>query len=339
MGLRGRRGIVVVTTARWHWTPDTAWRGDVLLVDEAWQMTYADLGALGAVADQVVLVGDPGQIAPVVAADTSRWDTWPAGLHRPAPALTAAFPDQITHLRLPRTWRLGPQTTALIQPTFYPDLPFGSARPDRHVSVRGDRLPEITSTPVTTVSGPSDPAIAAAAAEQVHDLLDGGQVHSDGTTRALTPDNIAVVVPHVGQAAVIAAHLAHIPGILIGTANQAQGLEKRRRGRRPPPRRVPGGSALRGRAVGRAWGPRAPGRARVRDVARARTGTATADSPGGLGCQRSAGAVPAAARACFGSAQRWLIQSRTSVAMSAGTAAAFLVGCAWSVSRSWRSIS
>ena len=47
---------------------------DVLLVDEAWQCTYADLGALGALARQVVCVGDPGQVAPVVTGSTARWE-------------------------------------------------------------------------------------------------------------------------------------------------------------------------------------------------------------------------------------------------------------------------
>jgi hypothetical protein len=60
-------------------------------VDEAWQMTYADLGGLDPLSAQVVLVDDPGQIAPVVTGDTSRWDGWAAGPQRAAPdALTAA---------------------------------------------------------------------------------------------------------------------------------------------------------------------------------------------------------------------------------------------------------
>ena len=36
-------------------------------------MTYADLGGLGPLSAQVVLVGDPGQIAPVVTGDSRRW--------------------------------------------------------------------------------------------------------------------------------------------------------------------------------------------------------------------------------------------------------------------------
>ena len=80
----------------------------------------------------MVLVGDPGQIAPVVTGDSRRWQHWAAGPQRAAPeALLAAYPEAVTRLRLPCTWRLGPETTALIQPAFYADLPFRSARPPR----------------------------------------------------------------------------------------------------------------------------------------------------------------------------------------------------------------
>ena len=103
-------------------------------------MTYADLGGLGPLSAQVVLVGDPGQIAPVVTGDSRRWRDWSAGPQRAAPeALLAAYPDSVTRLRLPHTWRLGPLTTALIQPAFYADLPFDSVRPPRHVELDGTR--------------------------------------------------------------------------------------------------------------------------------------------------------------------------------------------------------
>jgi hypothetical protein len=35
-----------------------------------------------------------------------------------------------------------------------------------------------------------------------------------------------VITPHVEQASAVAARLADVPGVLIGTANQAQGLER-----------------------------------------------------------------------------------------------------------------
>ena len=107
-------------------------------------MTYADLGGLGPLSAQVVLVGDPGQIAPVVTGDSRRWRDVPAGPQRAAPeALVAAYPESVTRLRLSSSWRLGPQTTALIQPAFYADLPFTSARPPRHIQLDG-ALPELS---------------------------------------------------------------------------------------------------------------------------------------------------------------------------------------------------
>src|SRR4051794_10143300 len=37
------RGVVVATTARWLWVNERDFTADVCVVDEAWQMTYADL--------------------------------------------------------------------------------------------------------------------------------------------------------------------------------------------------------------------------------------------------------------------------------------------------------
>jgi hypothetical protein len=222
------RGVVVATTARWLWVHERDFTADVCIVDEAWQMTYADLGGLGPLSAQVVLVGDPGQIAPVVTGDARRWQHWAAGPQRAAPeALLAAYPEAVTRLRLPCTWRLGPCTTALIQPAFYADLPFVSARPPRHVLLAGRALPELSPRLVPTRAGPGDPGLAAAAADRVRELLaDGLVVDEAGTRRALASGDLAVITPHVEQASAVAARLADVPGVLIGTANQAQGSER-----------------------------------------------------------------------------------------------------------------
>jgi hypothetical protein len=172
-------------------------------------------------------VGDPGQIAPVVTGDARRWDNWAAGPQRAAPdALVAAYPDAVTRLQLDRTWRLGPQTTALIQPAFYAELPFISVRPPRHVGLDGTVLPELSTLVVTPWAGPGDPLVAAAAADRARELLAGGVVSDGGIERRLEPAEIAVITPHVEQASAVAARLADLPGILIGTANQAQGSER-----------------------------------------------------------------------------------------------------------------
>jgi hypothetical protein len=219
---------VVATTARWLWVNEHDYAADVCIVDEAWQMTYADLGGLGPLSAQVVLVGDPGQIAPVVTGDSRRWQNWPAGPQRAAPeALVAAYPGSVTRLHLSSTWRLGPQTTALIQPAFYANLPFTSARTPRHVVLGGAALPELENRPVTPLGGHGDPLIVATAADRVRQLVSCGLlVDSSGSCQALQPTDVAVITPHVEQAAAVAARLADMPGVLIGTANQAQGLER-----------------------------------------------------------------------------------------------------------------
>jgi hypothetical protein len=222
------QGTVVATTARWLWVNERDYAADICIVDEAWQMTYADLGGLGPLSAQVVLVGDPGQIAPVVTGDSRRWRDVVSGPHRAAPdALVAAYPDAVTQLRLNASWRLGPQTTALIQPAFYADLPFTSARPPRHIEFDGDALPELSTRFVTPLAGPGDPILATAAADRVRELLTAGFVVDEhGNPQPLEPHAVAVITPHVEQASAVAARLADVPGVLIGTANQAQGLER-----------------------------------------------------------------------------------------------------------------
>jgi AAA domain len=225
--LHRKQSVVVATTARWLWVKESDYTADVCLVDESWQLTYADLGALGPLSDQVVLVGDPGQIAPVVTGDARRWQTWATGPQRAAPeALLAAYPNAVTRLQLCHTWRLGPQTTALIQPTFYAELPFTSVRPPRHIALHRAVLSELSVRLVAPLGGPGDPAIAAAAADRVRELLGGGQVVAGLEEAPLQPDQVAVITPHVEQASAIAARLADLPSVLIGTANQTQGLER-----------------------------------------------------------------------------------------------------------------
>ncbi len=220
-------GVVIATTARWLYANPSDLACDLMIVDEAWQATYADLGALGAFAPQIVCVGDPGQIEPVVTGQTRRWADDPAGPHRPSPAaLLAAHRDAVSVVTLKHTWRLGADTTALIQPAFYPGLPFTSRRPPEHLTTSGgQQTPEVTYRPLTCPSGPTDPNLLTACANRVRELL----THSLTTptdTRPLRPEDVAVICSHVAQAAVVRALLADLPSVLIGTANQLQGMER-----------------------------------------------------------------------------------------------------------------
>lgn len=220
-------GILIGTTARWLYGDPSVLACDLLIVDEAWQATYADLGALGAFAGQVVCVGDPGQIDPVVTGNTDRWRTRPDGPHLPAPdALLAAHGDAVGVVALRHTWRLGPDTTALIQPAFYPTLPFTSKRPPEHITgTDGTVLPELAHRLVGALGGPSDPALTAACAERARDLIGTTYTTGDGS-RLVEDTDLAVVCAHVSQSAAVRAMLADVPGVLVGTANQLQGLER-----------------------------------------------------------------------------------------------------------------
>lgn len=225
---RHRPGVTIATSARWQWLDE---RFDVLVCDEAWQLTFADLGSLGILAPQVFMVGDPGQIAPVVTADVSRWAFSPVGPQQPAPtALLATYDndDHFVSLRLPHTYRLGPTSATIVSAACYPDMPFVSApdRPARNLLTGAQMAPEMTTVSTTGRGGPLDPTFADTAANRVRDILDAGLLLDGGTERPVTGEDIAVVTPHVAQAAAVAARLADIAGVTIATINQAQGAER-----------------------------------------------------------------------------------------------------------------
>lgn len=219
--------VRVATKSKWLFSEPEKLRADVLIVDEAYQAPYGDVCALGSMASQIVCVGDPGQIDPVITGDTSRWATSPTGPHVPAPfALAAAHPSLVNTVKLRYTWRLGPDTTAMVSSRFYPSLPFTSRRPAEHLSKRGHALPELSHRQIRVANGHTDSALIRAAVNRVCELIDDVDLTTAAGTRHLTEDDVAVVVPHVPQAAAVRAMLAQYPGVLVGTADALQGLER-----------------------------------------------------------------------------------------------------------------
>jgi hypothetical protein len=82
--LPGHEAIVVSTAAKWSMI-ELADPFDVLFIDEAWQMSWCAFMPLQQVAPRFVLIGDPGQIPPVVPIPAERWETSPRAPHHPAP--------------------------------------------------------------------------------------------------------------------------------------------------------------------------------------------------------------------------------------------------------------
>ena len=74
--------------------------------------------------------------------------------------------------------------------------------------------------------GTADPHVILAATQTVRDLVTGAAVATPDGTRLIEAADVAVIAPHVEQAALAAAGLADLPDVFVGTINQAQGLQR-----------------------------------------------------------------------------------------------------------------
>lgn len=109
---------------------------------------------------------------------------------------------------------------------FYPDLPFTSRRPHEYLSAPdGIPLPEVTAHPVPVTAGPGDRALTGTCADLARALLDTTLTTTEGT-RPVEPPTLPSSPAHVSQASAVRALLADLPDVLVGTANQLQGMER-----------------------------------------------------------------------------------------------------------------
>ena len=199
---------------------------DILIVDEAYQATFADVAAAARGAGQILLVGAPGQIGPVVTANTAPWAHLKAAPHHRSPEVFLKR-DDATVLTLDATYRLGKEGAAAIAPLY--DFEFESLRPDRHIEVAGDVLPEIVSVEIETKSSPYNIDTLRTVANLADDMSRNTYVTFDdegNEVRAeLRQRDVCVVVAHKAQESAIAAILEErqLGGITVGTADSLQG--------------------------------------------------------------------------------------------------------------------
>lgn len=202
---------------------------DLMVFDEAYQATYADVMAAADSADQVVMVGDPGQIGPVVTQNTSAWDDMASAPHKRAPEVFSLRDDAIT-LQLDATYRVGQQTVDAIAPLY--GFPFVSKRPDRHlVRPDGTALPEIASTRIAPADSVSDLSMLKTIANLATSMV-GSTVHAtddngDPVTTEVTARDVAIVVSRSVMASNLQAILRSTghEGVTVGTADKLQGGE------------------------------------------------------------------------------------------------------------------
>lgn len=102
---------------------------DLLIVDEAYQLPWKEMMPLCDTATRLLLVGDPGQLLPIVRVDPARFEAAPNKVHWPAPRELLRLHPALRQINLPATWRFPQDTVDFVQPAFYPSLPFVSGAP------------------------------------------------------------------------------------------------------------------------------------------------------------------------------------------------------------------
>jgi hypothetical protein len=236
---------VVAPAAKWAYASG-AWQ--LAIIDEVHQMRSDALLRIADRYEQLLAVGDPGQLNPFTTGDESLVRGLPLG-----PIETAAATLRTTHphdvLQLPVSWRLTPAAARLVSKAFYVDQ-FQAATPPgfRRVDLRGaeadtaedEALDAASRSGWALIELPearlrrTDPAVVSTISTVVQRLLTrGGATHDGDTHRVISPASVAVGVAHRNQRSAVQAeldsHLAAIginPGsVVVDTANRLQGRQ------------------------------------------------------------------------------------------------------------------
>lgn len=237
--------VVIANAARWSWSDTTLFAPfDLQIVDEAFQLPDYRFQQIAGLARRLVLVGDPGQIPPVITCEIERWKTNPSGPQVPCPrALLARYPT-IRQMMLPVSRRLVPDTVELVQPAFYPTLPFralsisgergletgvrGTTRLDRVIDLveRGASIVQLELPPAVT--GDVDEELSQVLVDVVQRLIQRqARLRDGGVEEALEPQMIGIVCAHVSQVNAVRERLpVSCSDVLVETADRFQGLER-----------------------------------------------------------------------------------------------------------------
>jgi hypothetical protein len=210
----------------WVWArEDFAGTLDVLVVDEAGQISLANAVAVSQAARSVVLLGDPQQL------DQPLKGTHPPGAERSALAhlldgAAAMPPDK--GLFLAKTWRLHPDVCAFTSDVFYEGRLQPQAGLDRQAL---DGVPPLTRTGMRSIpvehSGNTteSPEEAEAIAALVTALLAGDSWWTDcwGERHRVRLEDVLIVAPYNDQVGEISRRLP--AGARVGTVDKFQGQE------------------------------------------------------------------------------------------------------------------
>lgn len=217
--------ITLVGGTAWHWAHANQHDStDVLLVDEAGQVSLADAIAVSQSTASVVLLGDPQQLAHV-SQGTHPHGVGASVLEHMLAGASTIVPERGVFLGT--SWRMHPDVTRFVSDTMYEG---------RVGSIPGCERNRVSS-PGLTGNGlrllacehednrGRSPEEASLIAAEVEKLLDGGTVVSreHPEERPLTLEDILIVAPYNAQVRCLRAKLP--AGARVGTVDKFQGQE------------------------------------------------------------------------------------------------------------------
>lgn len=241
--------VVVATVAKLAAVSALDAKADLLIMDEAWQVADYSAARVAGVGQRLVLIGDSGQIAPVVRVDTSSWADAHDGPHVAFPvALRARFGDEVVAHHLVASRRVPEDTAAMIGEIFYPECPFGSLAPISSLEWEvggkegvGKEVFSRLEAGASLVLAQCDAGTSRVAAEQavlggvvalVQEILARRPVRVESvggviSRRALSEADIGVTCSRIYQVAAVRSALERAGlDIRVETAERWQGLER-----------------------------------------------------------------------------------------------------------------
>ncbi|MEU8158842.1 AAA family ATPase [Micromonospora parva] len=247
--------IIVAPAAKWAYEhPAAPFRR--MIIDECYQMRADALYAIANHAEQILLIGDPGQLSPFTKLDTDRWQALPHSPIRPAMDILFTNHPRVPVHNMGVSWRLPPSAAGLVSDCFYPDVPFipGTAAAHRALRLTNRRFsPRVAADSAIHTAldqaartgwayleltsrhtARADDQTAQTLTDLTIALLDRqatitSELISDQNGRRLGPEDLAVVTAHNDQANLVQAKLedlgVDLDRMTVTTANKIQGRE------------------------------------------------------------------------------------------------------------------
>lgn len=218
-------GMHVVSGTGWMWSrPEAVGAVDVLFVDEAAQMSLANVLAISPATTSLVLLGDPQQLEQPMQGSHPEHTDVSALDHLLAGRQTISSTEG---LFLDQTWRLHPDVCSFTSELFYEGRLHAHAGLETQAILHEGPLggAGLRYAPVIhTGNQSSSPEEADRVAQLVHEILVGGAKWRDrkGVEKALALNDILIIAPYNAQVFEIQERL---PGARVGTVDKFQGQE------------------------------------------------------------------------------------------------------------------